>query len=232
MEKTLFIFIDESGNFDFSPVGSRYFLLTCLSTFKPTRESTKFISLRYDLLREGFDQESFHATEDSQIIRDKVYSVIESLSNDIEIHSVIAQKNKANPSLYTELYKKRGEWTTRKTEAAFYEMICKMLLQYVFRRSDFKKTDKIIVVLGAIFTSKKQSLILQTLKKYLKERFSKPFEIYFHQSRADINCQIADYCGWALYVRWSRNEQRPFSLIKDKVKSQFEIFKRGETEYY
>lgn len=35
IEKTLYLFIDESGNFDFSPKGTKYFVLTALATFDP-----------------------------------------------------------------------------------------------------------------------------------------------------------------------------------------------------
>ncbi len=60
----------------------------------------------------------------------------------------------------------------------------------------------------------------------------KSFEIYFHQAKADINCQLADYCGWAVAIKWERNEMRSFGLIKDKVKSEYEIFKVGDKIYY
>ena len=72
MNKTLCLFIDEAGNFDFSPKGTRYFVLTCMSTFQPVEERDKILSLRYELLADGTDQEFFHATEDKQIVRDKV----------------------------------------------------------------------------------------------------------------------------------------------------------------
>lgn len=41
--KTLFIFVDESGNFDFSPKGTKFFVLSCLSTFKPAEERENFL---------------------------------------------------------------------------------------------------------------------------------------------------------------------------------------------
>jgi len=230
--KTLFLFIDESGNFDFSPKGTKYFVLSCLSTFFPINEREKFLELRYELLKNGINQEFFHATEDAQFVRDRVFSLIQAIKSEIEIHAVIAQKNKVNPTLYIETYKKKKKTIQRIVGALFYQWVCRTLLQYVFRRSDFTETKRIIVVLGAIFTHDKQSFILKTLKKYLKEKFTRPFEIYFHQAKADINCQIADYCGWAIAVKWERNEKRSYVLIKDKIKSEYEIFKRGETVYY
>ncbi|MBE9503683.1 MAG: hypothetical protein IME96_05860 [Proteobacteria bacterium] len=34
-ENTLYMFIDEGGNFDFSPKGTKYFTLTCLTEKRP-----------------------------------------------------------------------------------------------------------------------------------------------------------------------------------------------------
>ncbi|MGB2762740.1 MAG: DUF3800 domain-containing protein, partial [Minisyncoccales bacterium] len=230
--KTLFIFVDESGNFDFSPKGTKFFVLSCLSTFKPAEEREKFLQLHYKILNDGINQEHFHATEDRQDVRDQVFNIFNSMQDDIEIHSVIAQKNKANPSLYREEYYKKEKLIKRVVGADFYQRVCRTLLQYVFCRSDFQYVNKIVVVLGALFTKEKQSLVLKTLKHDLKEQFEKPFEIYFHQAKADINCQLADYCGWAIAIKWERDENRLFNLIQDKVKSEYEIFKSGDTEYY
>lgn len=232
MNKTLFLFIDESGNFDFSPTGTKYFVLTCMSTFKPVEEREKLLKLRYELLTDSINQEFFHATEDKQIVRDKVFEIIKNLKDEIEVHAVIAEKNKANPVLYREEYYKKGRKIVRIIGAEFYQRVCRTLLQYVFRRSNFNRTDKIIVVLGAVFTRDKESIILKTLKRYLKHHFSMPFEIYFHTSEADLNCQLADYFGWAIYIKCERDEKRSYTIIQDKIKSTFEIFKRGATVYY
>ncbi len=232
MNRTLFLFIDESGNFDFSPKGTKHFVLSCVSTFHPVEERLKFLKLRYELLESGVNQEFFHATEDSQDVRDQVFSIIQLLPDDFEIHAVIAQKNRVNPALYLEKYKKKGRENQRPVGTKFYQLVCRTLLQYLFKRAEFEEAEKVVVVLGSIFTRKKQSLILKTLKKYLKEKFGKPFEIYFHSAKVDINCQIADYCGWAVAVKWERNEKRPYALVQEKVKSEYDVFLGGGTEYY
>ncbi len=229
----LYLFIDESGNFDFSTRGTKYFVLSCLATFEPVTQRDEFLSLRYKLLDRGMNQEYFHATEDAQAVRDGMFAILTRLKNTFEIHSIIAQKNKANPTLYFEEHQKHGRLIRRNIGARFYEVVCRTLLQYVFNRPAFKDAARIVVVLGAVFTSDKQSLVLRTLKRYLKEQCPiKSFEIYFHQAKADINCQIADYCGWAIAIRWEREEIRPYKLIADVVKSQYEIFKSGDREYY
>ena len=237
-QKTLYIFIDESGNFDFTPTGTKHFVLTAVSTLQPLKSRDELLQkvykLKYDGWTEGQKDYFFHATEDTQEIRNWTFDAIKKL-DDIEIDAVIAQKNKANPSLYIE-YKPNKDWKGIKTirsEERFYDKVSQMLLQYIFRRHEGKDDIKnIVVVLGSLFTETKRGYVLKSLKHYLKNTFKKPFHIYFYPTSSDINCQIADYCGWAVYVKEERGETRPWEEIKDKVKSCFRVFDRGTTKYY
>ena len=242
MGNTLYIFIDESGNFDFSPKGTKYFVLTSVATVKPSMGREAFLDLKYQLLKEkgsGVD-DFFHATEDRQLVRDRVFDLI-SKSDDFVVDSIVVQKNKTNPSLLERLDTPCDEkghvhfntMKTVKTEEEFYRMVSNTLLKYTFKHYGTKEhIEQVVVVLGAVFTKNKQEYVLKALKQYLKENFGKPFFIYFHRVQCDINCQIADYCGWAIYVNWERGESRPLDAIRGKVKSMFEIFKTGKTEYY
>lgn len=236
--KNLYIFIDESGNFDFSPKGTKYFVLTCISTINPLDKRDTFLSLKYELLREGINQEYLHATEDRQIIRDRVFCLIEEL-NDFDVDSVVAQKNKVNWSLYEKIdaEEKFGSihFKTTRVEEKFYKQISETLLQYVIRRYIKYKDDdinKIVIIFDALFNKRKQEFVKKYLKTYFKNEFSKIPYVYFHQVKADVNCQIADYCGWAIYIKSERNELRSYNKINNKVKSEFDIFERGTTVYY
>ncbi|HEX7185483.1 MAG TPA: DUF3800 domain-containing protein [Thermoanaerobaculia bacterium] len=116
----LHIFLDESGNFDFTPKGSRYFVLTAVSTTGCGPLYGDYYDLKHGLAAEGVDIEAFHATEDKQAIRDKMYGFLEAhcAHECIAIDSVIAQKNKANPSI--------------REAPDFYARLLKVLLEYVF----------------------------------------------------------------------------------------------------
>lgn len=231
-QKTLYLFIDESGNFDFSPKGTKYFVLTGFITFDPLFKREELIKLRYELLAVGIDQDYFHASEDEQTTRDKVFTILGSLGNNFEVRSVVARKNKANPSLYREYYVKRGKIIKRTTGMGLYEKLCDCLLKYIFRGKG-GTVNKIVVVLGSLYVGDKNKIILQTLKRSLKQNFPKtPFEIYCHQAGVDLNCQLADYCCWAISVYAERKEERPFKVIKSQIKSVFDIFKNGDYEYY
>jgi RNA binding exosome subunit len=231
-EKILYLFIDESGNFDFSPKGTKYFVLTGFTTFDPNVKRGDLVKLRYRLLSEGLDQEYFHATEDKQTVRDEVYAFLATIGDTYEVHSIVARKNKTNPVLYKESYMKGSRLIERVTGLGLYKKLCENLLQYVFKgKAD--KVDKIVIVLGSLFVGDKKKTLLQTLKHFLKTNFvGVPFEIYSHQTCADLNCQLADYCCWAIAVKSDRGEERPYEIIKKQVKSEFDIFKNGDKEYY
>ena len=81
-------------------------------------------------------------------------------------------------------------------------------------------------------TKRKREFVTKSVKTYVKDRFNLVPYMYFHQSKSDINCQIADYCCWAMKKKWKDNELRPYEEIKDKVESEFNIFSRGQTTYY
>lgn len=230
--KTLYLFIDESGNFDFSPKGTKYFILTAFATFRPIYKRDALVRLRYRLLEAGIDQEYFHATEDLQKVRDQVFSLLASLDDTFDVYAIIVRKNKTSPLLYRERYKKGTQWITRVTGIELYKKVCECLLQYVFRGRK-GEVEKIVVVLASLPVGEKKKAVLQTLKHSLKERVpGVPFEIYSHQACADLNCQLADYCCWAISVKAERGEKRPYEIIKPRVKSVFDIFKDGNREYY
>ena len=231
-DKTFYLFIDESGNFDFSPQGTRYFSLTGFITDDPITKRENLGSLRYRVLSEGVDHEYFHATEDKQVVRDEVYSFLASLGDTYEVHSVIAQKNKTYPSLYKESYKKGGKLITLTTGIELYKKLCECLLKYVFTGKSWR-AKKIIVVLSSLFVGDKKKVLLQTLKHFLKNEFSRvPFEIFLHQTCADLNCQLADYCCWAISVKYERREERPYEIIKKRIRNEFDYFQNGKHEYY
>jgi len=238
--KNLYIFIDESGNFDFSPNGTNYFVLACISTTNPLVKRDIFLSLKYKLLAEGIEQEYFHATEDKQKVRNVVFSTIKEL-DDFEAHSVIAQKNKVNWSLYEEINirtKKDGKgikFSKKQVEEKLYRQLGETLVKWVFRGyNEHKKLNigKVIIIFDSLFNKAKQEFVKKYLKTYFKKEFNIIPYIYFHQVKSDINCQIADYCGWAIFKKWEQDDLRSYEEIKDKIKSQFDIFQTGTTIYY
>jgi hypothetical protein len=236
---TLYIFIDESGDFVFSKKGSDYFILTAISSLNPLKSRDVVLRARYELLRDGIDLEYFHATEDPQGVRDKFYSKIQSLT-DYEIDSVIAEKRKANFTLYEEIsfqtQEKGYKFRTTAVEEKFYKQICETLLQYVTHRfikiRNHLNITKIIVVMDQCVTKRKREYITKSVKTYIKDKFGIVPYVYFHSTKSDVNSQVADYCCWAIKKKWADKEMRPYEEVRSKIKSEFDIFAKGSTTYY
>lgn len=229
---TLFLFLDESGNLDFRPNGSRYWSLTAFCTFHPAQNKERFLDLLYSLADEGGCQEYFHATEDRQAVRDRVFALIAELGDGHEVHSVIAEKCKASPSLYTSTAYKKGKKITVKDDTGLYRVVCKALLRYILGCPRFQHAQKVVAILSSLFTRDKHEAIRKALTVELKGQAKIPFGIYFHENKADLNCQIADYCGWAIGRKWELSDRRSYDLIRTQVRNEFPIFGRGTTTYY
>lgn len=182
---TLYLFIDESGNFDFSKNGSKYFTLTVLSTTGPYKIGSSLLALRYKILPNygcaGKMEENgyFHATEDLQSIRDQVFNILKELKGNIRIDSVIAQKNKANPALYDQVN--------------FYKKISETAFKYALNRASSEEYEHVVLVLSSIFSRKQRGILKQIFKSLIK-RYEIPFSLYFHDSQCDPCNQAVDYC--------------------------------------
>jgi len=214
--KSLYIFIDESGNFDFSPGGTRHFVLSAVTALDPLVSSQKLQALKYKLLSDGVDVDCFHASPDPQVVRNAVFNEIEKLTN-IRINYIYAVKQKTHPSY--------------QSPEAFYALFGKTLLKYVFSGWMAAQYQQIIVVFDKALTNKQQKSFLRVVKPELKA-IGKPYKIYFHPTMADFNGQIAGYTAWARYVELERGERRPINKLKGIPATDFDIFRRGKTNYY
>ncbi len=225
--KTLYIFIDESGNFDFSPTGTKFFILTALSTVNPFDIGSPLLKLRYELLPNyscGSSMEEyghFHASEDAQAVRNNVFSALVKNDHQMRIDSVIAQKNKANPRFhqqYIELYMKMGV----------------ALLKYSFNRATWQGYDHVVLVFSSLFDKKKRGILKQTFKSLIKQYANTSFALYFHNSKFDLCNQAVDYFGWAIYRKWESEDLRSYNIVQQYriIKSEFLIFEKGVNEYY
>lgn len=222
--KTLYIFIDESGNFDFSSSGTKYFILTALSSITPFGVGCPLLNLRYALLPEyrcGMNMEKngyFHASEDIQSVRDKVFSILSS-GEGVRVDSVIAQKNKANPCFYkqpVELYKRMGE----------------ALLKYTFKMAEWHGYEHVVVVFSSIFDNYKRGILKQAFKSLIKQMAKTNYALYFHDSKFDLCNQAVDYYGWAIFRKWEREDLRSYAQVRKLVNTEFAIFNRGTKEFY
>lgn len=221
MDKHLYIFLDEGGNFDFSINGTKYFTLTSIIHLKPFNFYAPLAALKYKLIEENENLEYFHASEDKQIVRNQVYDIVIPELPNVLIDSIIVEKRKTNPAL--------------RDIGKFYSKMLGYLLQYVCAPRNLNSYDNIIVITDRIPVNK----IRNAVEKAIKQTFSltmsnigKPYQILHHESKASFALQVADYINWAIYRKWDSGDTRSYDLIKNRIRSEFDVFRRGNTCYY
>ncbi len=220
MEKYLYIFLDEGGNLDFSPNGTKLFLVTSLAKERPFEAYKELFELKYDLIEQGIHIESFHATEDKQAVRDKVFSIIENNIEGIRVDSVIVDKCKTGPAL--------------QEPVKFYSKMVGYVLRYVLSQFTLANYKEVLVFTDSMPVEKLKNAMQKAIKETLAEMLPKTarYRLFHHASKACIDLQIVDYCNWAIYRKHDRNDERSFSKIAKAVKSEFKIFETGNKKYY
>jgi hypothetical protein len=216
----LYIFLDEAGNLDFSPNGTRYFLLSSVAKERPFFAYKELTELKYDLVEAGMDIEYFHASEDTPIVRDKVFEIIRNNLTGIRVDSLVVEKRKTGPTL--------------RTEERFYPEMLGYLLRYLLNGYNLSLYSEVIVFTDRIPVHKKRKAVEKAVKTTLANKLPKgtQYRVFHHESKSNFDLQIADYCNWAIYRKWDREDKLSYKMIRSVIRSEFDMFKTGTTYYY
>ena len=220
--RCLYIYLDEAGNFDFSPTGTRYFMLGSITLERPFGFYAPLAELRLDLLERGLDIECFHASDDKQSTRNLVFSVIRDHLEAMRIDATIVEKRKTGPAL--------------RADDQFYPRMLGYHLRHILEARRIADYTNIVIVTDALPHQKKRRAIEKAVKLTLADMLSDdvPYRVLHHDSRSALGLQMADYCTWAIYRKWSTGfeDLRSYNVIAPAVCSEFDFFQRGTTLYY
>lgn len=100
MPETVYLFLDESGNFDFSMNGTKYLILTSVSMRREFPAVTGLGAYRYDCLEGGMDIEYFHCASDKWPVRNEVFDLIAADLDAMHVDRLVVEKRKAHPALW------------------------------------------------------------------------------------------------------------------------------------
>ena len=216
----LHIFADESGNFDFSNQlgATKYFAITSVTFFDDFATCGELEQLRYDLAWDGIKHPGpFHATTDKQAIRDRVFDVL--APHDFRIDATLLDKRKTQPHL-------------RVSDERFYKYAWYYHLKYVAPQI-CGTGDEILIIAATIGTRKKQDAFHAGVKDVISQTVPAVKVQSAHwPASCDPGLQIADYCSWAIQRKWESSDQRSYSIIQSKIRSEFDLFARGPTTFY
>ncbi len=215
-----YIFLDEGGNLDFRENGSKYFTLTGVLMKRPFALESALTELRFDMMEEGTELEEFHASEDRQATRDRVFANIRSNLSTLRVDSVIVEKRKTHPKV--------------QEVEQFYPKMLGYLLDWMVRKEALTNASEVIVITDVLPVQKKRRAVEKAVKTTLKAMLpsSANHRIMHHDSRSCCGLQVADYLNWAILRKWERSDERSYKIIESAVKSEFPIFKNGTKDWY
>ena len=216
----LYVFLDEAGNFDFSPTGTKYFLITSLTKKRPFEAYKDLVELKYDLIELGVNLEYFHAAEDQQATRNRVFDIIAAHLNEVRLDSLIVEKRKVSSSL--------------RAEVRFYPEMLGHLLKHVIDGVGLHDVKETIIVTDRIPIERKREAVEKAVKQTLVSVLPRHvrYRIIHHESKSNADLQIVDYCNWAVYRKWDRQDLRAYFKIKQAVVSEIDLFRGEGASYY
>jgi hypothetical protein len=201
----VYLFFDESGNLDFSPNGSRHFCFGVLTLRDPAPLTAALTGLRYSLLAEGLELECFHAAEDRQAVRGRVFETLTEVGG-FDLDLLIADKRTLHPVL--------------RDPFEFYCHHAYAIVEAALTR--VRHLDEHIVVVTDTLPIQRERKALEkafrsALRKYLGDR---PFSVLHQVSAAHAGLQAVDYCTWALQ-RKLRGDTRSYEQIRRWIRSEW-----------
>ncbi len=163
-------------------------------------------------------QEMFHASEDKQVVRDEVYEYI-AAQDDIRIDVTVLEKAKAQPQ-------------TRATKERFYKTAWYFHFKHVGPDLLRGHTEAQIMA-AAVGTKKGQAVFTSAVNDVMQQVIQRQqWKTSFPRSVAEPCLQIADYCAWAVQRKWERGDPRSYDLIRDKIETEYDLWRLGTKEYF
>ena len=228
---TIYIFVDESGDMDFSQKGSAHYMFHFLVKKRPFTLHEYISSYRYELLERGLDPlnnqrfniEYFHAHNDNKYIKNELFKIIGTFEkNRVKVYSYILEKTKVHPE-------------KRKERDSFY---IDNLTYSIGKLLDKLKIDKNFVIitdnLPISKNKQKQIKALKTgIKLYMQEHnLDLQYDIFHHSSASSVNLQIVDYIGWAVHRKYEMNDYNYYDRIKEYIIDEDIVTKDRKVNHY
>ena len=228
---TTYIFVDESGDMDFTQGGSKYYLFNFLVKKRPFKLHEHISSYRYELLEKNLDPlinsriniEYFHANNDNKYIKNEMFNIISTFDkNDVQVYSYILEKEKVSPN-------------KRKSKEHFYidnliYSIGKLLEKLNIDTNFVIITDNLPIESN----KKKQEKALKLgVHTYIKEHnLHLRYDIFHHCSASSVNLQIIDYIGWAINKKYEHGDDIYYKKIEKYILSEDIVTKNRKTKFY
>lgn len=196
---------------------SRYFIL-CTVLMDDFDIAADLLTLRRKLAWDGYELgDGFHASEDKQAVRDRVFETI--LRRPFSVQATIMEKSKAQPQ-------------TRVSKPMFYQYGYFFHFKHGVTRL-LGADSEVLVTTASLGTRKERTAFESAVGDVMRQtKKSKAWKADFLPSSSDPCLQVADYCAWAIMRKWERGDTKSYQLISDRITYEYDLFAPGRHHYY
>lgn len=217
---TLHVHLDESGDLRFRPTSTKFYVFTVAWTYDPAPLARAITTLRFQLLKQGHNLRTFHASEDKQVNRDAVVDLL-AAHPDWHFAAVVVEKAKVFEDL--------------RPPHRFYPQFASSALKYIFHRHVRSETKNILVFTDTLPVKEHreaaEKAIKTTCRRELPESIG--FHSYHHPSHSNAWIQVVDYCSWAVFKKWEHGDLRTYDRLKHRmIEPELDALHRGEVRFY
>lgn len=206
MASSPYVFLDESGDFDFGEQGSTYFVVTAVTMHRPVEIDSAFSEYRYESLESGYDTEYFHCAKDKPAVRERIFGIIAAHCDRMRIDYLLARKAKTELSL--------------RPVARFYPRMVGTLLTKVIPGAHAGDGRRTVIITDRIPVKRTRRVVERGIREALPSAVRRGFgyDIHHHESRSHFGLQVADYCCWAIQRERTKGDGRYFKLIEPALR--------------
>ncbi len=212
MSDRVYIFLDESGNLDFGPRGTKYFVLTAVSMKRPFVMNQALDDYKYDCIESGVDIDHFHCYNDSKRVRRIVFDLIMGDPDAIDIDCLVIEKSAIAAELQIATH--------------FYPMMFGQVMNLAIQQipQDIDSAGEVVVISDTVPINKGRRAVEKSVQTVLASAFPKvQHRILHHQSRSHYGLQIADYCSWSIFRKWAVGDSSWFDQIEPLIRNELTI---------
>jgi hypothetical protein len=204
----LYVFLDESGNLDFSEAGTRYLVFAAITLTRPFPWDGALASLKYDVVEQGTDVEYFHAAEDRQVVRNGVFGVISRHLSAFRLDTLVVDKKDVGPEF-------------RAVEKLYPAMVGQLLRRALREAAEGGYSD-IILTTDSIPVRRDRKAVEKAVKTALAQVLPSTcrYRVFHHASKSSASLQIVDYCTWAVFKRWERGDTRSYDVVRPALRTE------------
>ena len=210
-----YIFLDESGNFDFRASGTRYLVLTSVSMRRPFLVCRHLDDYKHDCIENGTNIEFFHCYNDRQPTRHAVFDLIATHLDNFRIRCVVVEKAKVAP--------------TKQHASRLYQWMLGYLLRGALSTELRMGARKVIVITDTIPVNKKRRTVEKSIQRAVavNQLPRLKYRILHHHSRSHFGLQVADYCCWAIFRKWERSDRTSYRHIRLAIDRESNVWPKS-----